>query len=95
MFTAAFEDYKENEEYFCSIAFGIEKIKEINKFGHEPVAKMISGLILESPYIDLKCNDCLTGEKYTIDDLVTDGREPNYKGKFVVCTNCNKLISLI
>jgi len=95
MFTAAFEDYKEDEDYFCSVAFGIDRIKEIKEFGHKDVAKMLKGLVLEKPYIDLYCFNCQSNEKYTIDDLVTENEQPNYKGKFVICINCNKLISLI
>jgi len=95
MFTVNFEEYKQDEKYFCSVAFGIDKIKEINSLGYDVVAKNINGLILDNPYIIITCKNCNEQEEYTIDDLVTEQEKPSYKGKFVICTGCNRLIALI
>ena len=75
--------------------YGASVIKNIKKEGLNKVAKEINALVLNNPYVKISCPECKTKDNYTIDDLVTEDKKAKYNSNFVVCSNCNKLISLL
>ena len=98
--TASFDEvYKngslEDKVDFYSARYGTSIINDIKVEGLEKIAKKINALILETPYVKIKCSHCLTEENYTIDDLVDLQKNPKYDSNLVMCQNCNEFLKLI
>jgi len=98
--TANFNDvYKngslEDKVDFYSARYGTSIINDIKIDGLEKTAKKINALVLETPYVRIKCSHCLTEENYTIDDLVDQQKNPKYDSNLVICQNCNEFLKLI
>jgi len=88
------EEELEDKIFFYSARYGTSIVNQIKKDGVEKVAKEINALVLENPFVKLKCSHCDYEENYTIDDLVDQNKTPKYDSNFVVCQNCNDLVKL-
>jgi hypothetical protein len=92
----AFKNGKiEDKIFFYSARYGTLIVNKIKDKGLEKIAKEINALILENPFVKVKCGHCSNEENYTIDDIVDQNRNPKYDSNFVVCQNCNELVKLI
>jgi hypothetical protein len=84
----------EDKIYFYSARYGTKIAERLKQDVVEKVAQELNALVLENPFVKVKCASCSNEENYTIDDLVDNNKQPKYDSNFVVCQNCNELVKL-
>jgi len=84
----------EDKIYFYSARYGTKIAENLKQESVEKVACKLNALVLENPFVKVKCASCSNEENYTIDDIVDKNKHPKYDSNFVVCQNCNELVKL-
>jgi hypothetical protein len=84
----------EDKTFFYSARYGTSIINRLKEASLEKISKELNALVLENPFVKVKCSMCSSEEHYTIDDLVDASRVPSYESNYVVCQNCNELVKL-